>query len=44
MLSEKNLSRFINNSILHYHPDANEIPITDLYKRAELNTIGYVVY
>lgn len=44
MLSEKNLSRFINNSILHYHPDANEIPIIDLYKRAELNTIGYVVY
>lgn len=44
MLSEKNLSRFINNNILHYHPDATEIPITDLYKRSELNTIGYVVY
>lgn len=40
MLSEKKLSQFINNNILHYHPDTNEIPITELYKRAELNAIG----
>uniref|UniRef100_A0A2S2P8N0 Fatty acid synthase n=1 Tax=Schizaphis graminum TaxID=13262 RepID=A0A2S2P8N0_SCHGA len=43
MLSERTLSRFVNNNILHYHPDANEISITELYKRSELNTVGFVV-
>jgi len=43
MLTEKKLSQFINNNILHYHPDANEIPITELYKRAELNNVNYVI-
>jgi hypothetical protein len=43
MLSEKKLSQFVNNNILHYHPDANEISIIDLYKRSELNTVGFVV-
>lgn len=44
MLSEKKLSQFINNNILHYHPDANEIPITELYERSEMDTVGYIIH
>jgi len=43
MVSEKKLSQYINNNILHYHPDANEISITELYERAEMNTVGFVL-
>lgn len=43
MISGKKLSQYINNNILHYHPDANEIPITELYKRAEMNSVGFVL-
>lgn len=40
MLSKKELARLVHENVLHYHPDANEIPIADLYNRVGLETIG----
>lgn len=42
ILSEKELARIIHKNILHYHPDADDIPIADLYNRTGVETIGIV--
>lgn len=43
MLSEKKVAEIINTNILHYHPDANNILIDDLYIRNDVDTIGFIV-
>lgn len=40
MLLEKELSRTVNQNILHFHPDAMSVSIKEFYNRAEVNTIG----
>lgn len=40
LLSEKELARIIHKNILHYHPDAEDILIADLYNRTCVDTVS----
>lgn len=40
MLSQKEVAKIINKNILHYHPNAKDILITDMYTRNEVNITG----
>lgn len=40
MLSQKEVAKIINKNILHYHPNAKDILITEMYTRNEVNITG----
>lgn len=43
MLSDEKLAQIINRNIMHYHPDAIDISIQELYSRSEVKNFGYVL-
>lgn len=43
-LSEKKLAQVVNQNILHYHPDAKDALISNMYARSQAESTGYTDY